>query len=310
MECHRYAFRAMGSPCELRLYAPTRARADAAAQAGRAEIERLEQKYSRYRDDSITSRINRSAGDAAGIEVDAETAGLLDYAAQAFTQSEGRFDITSGVLRQAWDFKAGKLPQQAQIDALLPRIGWAKLRWQNPYLVLPLAGMELDFGGYVKEYTADTVAQTCRTAGVAHGLVELGGDIAIIGPHPDGAPWRVGVRDPRLPEQAVAVIDLRAGAIASSGNYERYLDIDGVRYCHILDPRSGWPVQGMAAVSVIAPQCLVAGTASTIAMLMGDDAQNWLNALGLPYLCVDAEGAMNGRLGTTASGRQIRAIES
>lgn len=296
MECFRYPFRAMGSPCELRLYAQTRADADVAAAASRAEIERLEQKYSRYRDDSITSRINRSAGDAAGIDVDAETAGLLDYAAQAYTQSEGRFDITSGVLRQVWDFKAGQLPQQAQIDAVLPRIGWDKLHWQKPHLVLPLAGMELDFGGYVKEYTADAVVNVCRGVGIAHGLVELGGDITLIGPHPDGASWRVGVRDPRLPEQAVAMIELQGGAIASSGNYERYMDIGGVRYCHILDPRSGWPVQGMAAVSVIAPQCLVAGTASTIAMLMGDDTQAWLNELGLAYLCVDAEGGMSGTL--------------
>lgn len=295
---HRHAFRAMGSVCELQLYAADAAQAQRAGDAVCAEVLRLERVYSRYRDDSLTTRINRSAGDAQGVEVDEETAGLLDYAQQAHALSGGLFDITSGVLRGAWDFKSGRLPAQARIDALLPRVGWTRVRWQRPRIVLPLAGMELDFGGYVKEYAADAAAGVARRHGIAHGLVELGGDIAVIGPHPDGAPWRVGIRHPRTPERALATVELREGGIASSGDYERFIEIDGQRYCHILDPRTGWPVRGVAAVSVIAPQCLVAGTATTIAMLKGAEGPAWLEELGLPYLCADAEGRLRGSLHT------------
>jgi thiamine biosynthesis lipoprotein len=119
-------------------------------------------------------------------------------------------------------------------------------------------------------------------------LVELGGDICVIGPHPDGSPWRVGVRHPRRADTPMAVVDLASGGIASSGDYERYMVVEGQRYAHLLDARSGWPVQGMAAVSVIAPSCLIAGTASTIAMLHGADARGWLAALGLPHLSMTA----------------------
>jgi thiamine biosynthesis lipoprotein len=296
MRLHTYPFSAMGSPCELRLYADDPSRAAGAAGAAEAEVRRLEARYSRYRDDSETTRINRSAGSGAGVEVDGETAALLDYAQTAWEQSEGLFDISSGVLRRAWDFSAARLPGQAELDALLPRVGWQHLRWLRPRLHLA-AGMELDFGGYVKEYAADCAAGACRAAGIHHGFVDLGGDIAVIGPHPDGMPWQVGVRNPRDPAQAIATVELASGAIASSGDYERFFEHDGRRYCHILNPLTGWPAQGLRGVSVVAPQCLVAGTASTVAMLKGPEAgPRWLDSLGLAYLVVDAGGRPGGTL--------------
>jgi thiamine biosynthesis lipoprotein len=294
MQLFRYPFKVMGSPCELQLYASAQSQADAAAALAQRELLRLETAYSRFRDDSLATRINRSAGSAQGIEVDAETAGLLDYAQQAWQQSDGLFDITSGVLRQVWDFKSQRLPAQAQIDAMLPRIGWQRLRWERPRLWLP-RGMELDFGGYVKEYAADSAARVCREAGIRHGLVELGGDIALVGPHPDGRPWEVGIRNPRAPEKAIARIPLAQGAIASSGDYERYMNIGGHRYCHILNPKTGWPVQGLAGVSVVAEQCLIAGTASTVAMLKGEvEGPDWLAELGLTWLCIRPDGSLRG----------------
>lgn len=298
---HTERFRAMGSPCELRLFAPSASDAQAALRAARAAIERLEARYTRYRDDSLTSRINRAAGTRERIEVDPETAGLLDYAAQAHAQSDGLFDITSGILRRAWDFRSGRLPSQAQIEPLLALIGWDRVEWDRPWIRLPLAGMELDFGGYVKEYAADVAAHACRAAGVAHGLVELGGDIAAIGPHPDGSPWRIGIRNPRSPDSALAFVDVARGGIASSGDYERGMVVDGVRYCHVLDPRTGWPVSGLSAVSVVADQCLIAGTATTIAMLKQGAGPGWLDDLGLPYLCVLEDGSVQGSLVESAN---------
>jgi thiamine biosynthesis lipoprotein len=259
----RVRFHAMGCPCTLHLYAASRGEAERIADAAVAEVRRLEAKYSRYRDDSLATEINRSAGSPQGSEVDDETAALLDYAQTCYEQSGGRFDITAGVLRRAWNFKAKRVPAQAEIDAVLPLIGWQHVRWQRPHLMLPRAGMEIDFGGYVKEYAADRVAELCRELGLEHGLVDLGGDLAVVGPHPDGRPWWVGVRNPSRPEEAIRGVALGSGGIATSGDYERGMVVDGVRYTHVLDPRTGWPVVGLASVSVVAPHCLVAGSAST-----------------------------------------------
>lgn len=285
----------MGGPCELQFYAADAARA---AAAGEAEVRRLEAAYSRYRDDSLTSGINRSAGDPAGVAVDDETAGLLDFAQTAWQQSDGLFDLTSGALRRAWDFKAQRVPSRADVDAALAHVGWHRLRWQRPRLWLA-AGMELDFGGIVKEYAADRAARVLRHAGVRHGLVELAGDIAVVGPHPDGTPWQVGIRHPRDPERAIASIALARGAIASSGDYERYFEAGGRRYCHLLNAKTGWPSDGPAGVSVVAAECLLAGAATTIAMLKGPrEGARWLDQLGLPYLCIDASGRVDGSLRT------------
>jgi len=298
----RRAFRAMGSPCEVRLHPQPDADAETVADAAVAEVRRLEHKYSRYRDDSLATRINRSAGSESGVEVDAETAALLDYAATAHRQSDGLFDATSGILRRAWSRETTRLPTPDELAVLLEHVGWQRLRWRAPRLFLP-EGMELDFGGFVKEYAADRVAELCRRLGARHGLVDLGGDLAVVGAHPDGSPWRVGIRNPRDPENAVATIELFAGGIATSGDYERFVVLDGKRYSHLLDPRTGWPVEGLAGVTVAAPHCLVAGSATTIAMLKGPEAGRWLQDLGLPHLTVGRDGALGGPLARRGSGR-------
>jgi thiamine biosynthesis lipoprotein len=259
-------------------------------------VARLEARYSRYRAESLLSRINASAGDPRGVEVDAETAALLDYAALAHEQSGGLFDPTSGVLRRAWDFHSGRLPEPGELEELLPCVGWRQLVWRRPRLVLPRAGMELDFGGFVKEYAADRVAELCRRRGLRHGLVDLGGDLAAVGPHPDGSPWRVGIRHPRRPESAIACVALYRGAIATSGDYERFMVVAGRRYAHLLDPRTGWPARGLASASVAAPHCLVAGTAASVALLAGRGGRRWLARLGLPHLAIDARGRASGPL--------------
>ncbi|MBM3203757.1 FAD:protein FMN transferase, partial [Candidatus Woesearchaeota archaeon] len=280
----------MGSPCELQLYAANRNRIDTAMAAVRRDVSRLESRYSRYRPDSDLSRINAVARTGGSLEVDAETRYLLDYAETCYRQSDGLFDITSGVLREAWRFESGALPDQTLIDTLLEKVGWNKLRWEAPRLTFPVPGMALDLGGIVKEYAADRAATLCRDHGVSHGLINLGGDVRIVGPHPDGQPWRLGIQHPRQPEALIHTLALRQGGLASSGDYARCLVIDGVRYGHILNPRTGWPVQELAAVSVWAGLCVVAGSASTIAMLKGKAGINWLETLGLPCFWVDVTG--------------------
>jgi len=147
---YRYPFAAMGSRCEIRLYARSEESAAACARAAVNDVLRLETKYSRYRDDSVTAAINRVAAAGGAIDVDAETATLLDYAETCFEQSDGLFDITSGVLRQAWRPERMTLPEPALLESLLARVGWGKVRWNRPRLAFGVTGMELDFGGVVK----------------------------------------------------------------------------------------------------------------------------------------------------------------
>ncbi len=291
---YQRSFNAMGSPCDIQLFAKTHNQASQVAETAIADVLRLEQRYSRYRADSFLSEINRVAAIGGSISVDEETAGLLNYATACYQQSDGLFDITSGILRKAWRFNSGQLPKAHEIDALLDKVGWHKLRWKPPVLTFPFAGMEIDFGGVVKEYAVDRVAALCWASGVRHGVVNLGGDIKIIGPRADGEPWRVGIRHPREKDAIMQTITLHKGGLASSGDYERCIEIDGVRYGHVLNPKTGWPVRHLASVSVVGDFCVVAGSASTIAMLKEDKGPAWLESLGLPYLWVDIHGNTGG----------------
>jgi thiamine biosynthesis lipoprotein len=289
-------FRALGCPCELQLISDSRDQLEDVAARSVAELQRIEAKYSRYRDDSILSQINARAGSGVDTRVDDETSRMLDYADTAYRQSGGLFDITSGVLRRAWDFKNPRVPDASELTPLLALVGWRKVQRRGPHFLLPHAEMQIDFGGFGKEYAADRVADLCRQAGLRSGLVDLGGDICIVGPHPDGSPWQVGIRDPRNPAEAMAGLSLSCGSMATSGSYERFIEVDGKRYCHVLDPRTGWPVHGLAGVSVVAERCLLAGTASTVALLKGRSGSRWLAQLGLPHLWIDDDDQRGGSL--------------
>ena len=290
---HRTQFVAMASDCQVRLAGVSAARAQALAALAIIEVRRIEAKYSRYRSDSVVARINAAAGDGAPIAIDPETVQLLAFAAQLYTLSDGLFDATSGVLRQAWDFKAGRKPTAPQLAELLPRIGWNHVQWDDQTARLALPGMELDFGGFGKEYAADRAATLLANEGAQHGLVNLGGDIRVIGPQQDGAPWLMGIRHPRHHNAVIAGIPISSGALATSGDYERFFVEDEQRFCHILNPKTGWPTQHWQSISVIAPVCVAAGAMSTTAMLKGPDAIAFLQAQGVSYLAVDTNGQVS-----------------
>src|SRR5579863_1199736 len=201
-------FFALGCDCAIRLFAAQKLLAHEAAAAASNEIARIEARYSRYRLDSELSRINAAAAIGGSIEVDSETAGLIEYAYACYRKSDGLFDITSGLLRNAWDFASGSLPSHDAVAELLPRIGLDKVRWRSPVLTFETAGMEFDLGGIGKEYAVDRAAGICAAMGVEHGLVDLGGDIRAIGSLPDGSPWKIGIRHPRNAAGPVATIGL------------------------------------------------------------------------------------------------------
>jgi thiamine biosynthesis lipoprotein len=291
----RTTFHAMAAENDLQLWSPDVGRAQRAADAAIADVRRIEAKYSRYLADSVTTRINEAAGKAA-VPIDAETAALLRYADHCFALSGGLFDITSGVLRRAWDFKRRppQFPDAAALAAAAPLVDWASVAWDGNSIRLPRAGMEIDFGGIGKEYAADRAATICIEHGIRHGLVNLAGDVRVLGPQADGSPWRIGIVHPRHPEATIAGVELAAGAVATSGDYERFFEIDGRRYCHILNARTGMPVAHWQSVSVIAPLCVVAGSCATIAMLLEKNAREFLDGQQVEWLAVAPDGGLHG----------------
>ncbi len=273
----------MASPCEVLIDGAGRRAASELAQTAAREAWRIECTFSRYRDDNIVHRINNAGG--ASVEVDTETARLLDFADQCYRLSDGRFDITSGVLRRAWRFDGGRaVPDPGEIAQLLPRVGWDKALWDNPRLVLP-AGMEIDFGGIGKEYAVDSAQQLLATHSELPALVNLGGDLAVTRNRRSADAWRAGVEDPAR-GGATGAITLQQGALATSGDTHRYVLKDGVRYGHILDPHTGWPVTGAPrSVTVAAPNCTQAGMLATFSLLQGAEAERFLQAEGVAYWC-------------------------
>ncbi|SFM64238.1 FAD:protein FMN transferase [Marinobacter zhejiangensis] len=277
-------FEAMASPCEILMDGIDRAQAKQALAYAAKETWRLEYKLSRYVPGNPVDQINHSHGDA--ITVDDEIALMLDYAGQCYELSDGRFDITSGILRRAWCFDGSdRLPDHDSVTTLLQQIGWEQVLWQRPQLTLP-EGMELDFGGIGKEYAVDRVLLDLKhqlTDGCAV-LVNFGGDLACSGPRKNGHPWTVGVEDHRRTHEASQTLSLRGGALATSGDSRRFLLKDGIRYGHILDPRTGWPVPNAPhSVTVAAPTCTLAGMLATFAMLHGDDAEAFLDDQDVQY---------------------------
>ncbi|MBS0243762.1 MAG: FAD:protein FMN transferase, partial [Proteobacteria bacterium] len=254
-QSHSFPFFAMGCPCEIQVQGqeePCRKAAERAI----AEVKRLERAYSRYRSGSITSLINFAGSAGTSVQVDQETAELIDIAFRAYALSDGLFDITSGAFREIWNDRTEALPSTWSLAQILDRIGLNHVTWENPTLAFKRPGMQIDLGGIVKEYAADRAAEICRLFGGLHGLVDLGGDIAIIGPNADGSPIRIGVRDPEGSGAAIAMLQAKGGGIATSGSYERFWMIEGKRLSHIIDPRTGWPVEGLASVTIAAPTCL------------------------------------------------------
>jgi thiamine biosynthesis lipoprotein len=280
-----YRFGAMHSPCELRMETDDPRLAEAAGRAVEAEALRIEQTYSRYRPDSVIGRINAAAGHS--VEVDDETGALIDFADRAWHLSGGCFDITSGALRRIWRFDGSdNVPSRAEIARLRPLIGWGKVRWQSGEITLG-EGQEIDFGGFGKEYAVDCAVNRLRILTDRACLVNFGGDLRVTGPRRDGQRWRIGIEDADRAGEMAGRLELHDGALTTSGDARRFLLKDGIRYSHILDPRTARPVIGPPrSVTVAAPTCIEAGFISTLAMLHGRRAERFLKQEGIASWCV------------------------
>ncbi|VAW51894.1 FAD:protein FMN transferase [hydrothermal vent metagenome] len=274
-------FMAMASPCDVLMEVEEKSLAQDILDAVADEAWRIEDKFSRYKKDNIIYKINNSKGEV--VVVDDETSRLFDFANELFEISEGMFDITSGVLRTVWKFDGSdNVPDKKQIKKIVKKIGWEKVGHENNQLILP-EDMEIDLGGIGKEYAVDRCVQIARQKTKESVLVNFGGDLGMTVPRKNNGFWSVG----RLitgSEEACGLFQLYGGAIATSGDANRFLLKDGVRYSHILNPKTGWSINDAPhTVSVAAPTCVEAGMMSTLAMLQGGDAEAFLKLQEVNY---------------------------
>ena len=276
-------FTAMASPCEVLVDTDDVAEAAPVVAAAADEALRIERAHSRDRDDNVVHRINHARGEP--VTVDEETASLLDYAAECWAISNGKFDVTSGVLRRVWTFDGGdRVPRPEQVLDVLRHVGWRRVRWRKPVLTMP-ACMEIDFGGIGKEYAVDRAAARVAALTSCPFLIHFGGDHYASGPRRGGRPWVVGIDDPARPGEAARwALEFERGGIATSGDARRYVTWQGRRLPHILDPLTGWPVEGAPrSITVLDATCLEAGTLATLAMLEGPRAEEFLREQGVRY---------------------------
>lgn len=268
----KFSFRAMGTLCQITFY-PTDSRV-AGEQFKAATIRwvaEFEARYSRFLPDSLVSLINQSAGKN-WVELDEEAERLLALCHELFFLTRGAFDPTAMPLIKLWNWKAtpAVIPTEAELLAARSLVGWNKVQRRKGAILLPAVGMSIDLGGIGKEYAVDRVMQIAAQHGLANVLVDFGQDLCMRGTPPSKPAWHIGLEDPARPGKCWAGLAVQDRAVATSGDYLRNFQINGRRYGHIIDPRTGQPVDnGCRAVSVIAPSCTIAGILSTSAFILG-----------------------------------------
>ncbi len=268
----RLSFPALGTTCEVQYAAPGGAtQATTFERAVVAWVAAFEAKYSRFRSDSLVSRINAAAG-LEWIEIDPEMEGLLKLCDNLHFMTQGVLDPTALPLIKLWNYKAEspRLPTSAEIDETRTLVGWKNVQRTPGKVFLPVRGMALDFGGFGKEYAVDIAAQIATDHGIPSALVDFGHDLRAVGVPPDRPAWHIGLEDPQNPGTHNASLAIIGKGVASSGDYIRRFVVEGRRYGHIIDPRTGRPVaNGCLQATVVAASCLQAGVLATTAFVLG-----------------------------------------
>jgi thiamine biosynthesis lipoprotein len=241
------------------------------AQLALAEAARLEARLSVFRDDSELSLLNRGAG-GRPMPVSRELFGLLRRCRELHAATDGAFDITTTPLSRCWGFlkRQGRIPDRDALDAARRRVGMPHVILETPSRTVSFdrAGVELNLGSIGKGYAVDRVAALLRRRGVGHALISAGGSsVRALGGR---AAWTIDLTSRRTPGR-IARLRLRRGALATSGAGEQYVDTAGTRYGHVLDPRTGWPAQGLLSVSVAAADAATADALATAFLVGGED---------------------------------------
>ncbi|MBT9153034.1 MAG: FAD:protein FMN transferase [Firmicutes bacterium] len=244
-----------------------------------AEMKRLEALLSAHAVGSDVYRINNAA--LTKVTVSQETIDVLLIAKDAFNRTGGAFDVTVGAVLKVWGFGTDdrRVPSAAELTEAMSGVGFGFVEFDaaEKWVRLNHPATRLDFGGVAKGYIVDRAVELIAARGVEHAVVDAGGDVRVRGGRPHTQRWRparlarVGVQHPGDREKLIAVVKLMDGAVLTSGDYERYFIADGVRYTHIIDPRTGLPVRGLSSVTIVAPQAAVADAIATAVMVLGRD---------------------------------------
>jgi len=271
----------MGTLVTVTVWAEAASQADGALTDGFGTIERLSARLSHRAPHSDVSRVNAAAGHRPPVTVCPELCELLEAGRRFGALSDGAFDVTVGplVALYARASRVGRFPADAELAHARSLVGWGGLKIESGANRVRLSrqDMALDLGGIAKGYIVDRAVEAMRRAGATAALVDAGGDIYGLGTPPRRDCWRIAVRDPAAPSGPTGavlpdlVLSLIDRAVATSGDYERFVTLDGKRYSHIVDPRSGRPVAHMASVTVIAEQCTEADALATAVSVLGPD---------------------------------------
>lgn len=301
----RVAF-TMGTVVQLSAYGPN---AEEVLDLAVNELERLSTVVDRFTPGSDIARLNAAAGE--WVTVDAEVLALIKNALAWAEETDGAFDPTIAPLIDLWGFvedkegvggegssptvmKGQRPPEHDAIVRTLQLVDYTQVAVDEKDFRVRLgsAGARLDLGGIAKGYAADRVAAIFREHGIESGIIDLGGDMYILGNKPDGTPWRIGVTHPRVRQQLAAVLPVTDAAVVTSGDYERYFEYEGVRYTHLIDPHTGYPQRELASVTVIAPSGAAADALATAVSVMGvERGRALLERLpGVDGLLIDTEG--------------------
>jgi len=267
---------AMGTVFRICLFAEDQTHALASYEAAFEEIERLEETLSMFRPTSEISRINRLAGQRP-VTTDGEVFGLLEKALSYSRMTHGAFDVTVGPLMRAWGFfrAQGRLPDGDELAAARSKTGYEKVQLDPPSRIVRFTApeMEIDLGAIGKGYAVDCAISVLSEAGIAAALVDAGSStISALGAPPGSSGWRVHVPDPLQRSKSLSTLALRDRSISTSGNYERFFELNGKTYGHILDPRTGTPAHGVLQASLVAANATMSDALSSAAFVLGTEA--------------------------------------
>lgn len=262
-----------------------------------SRIEEFGEKINFYSEKSELSFINANAGVKA-VRVSPDTLEVIAAALSASEKSGGAYDATIGPVMQLWDFHGKTVPVEKEIRKRLRFVGYRNvvLDRENSTVFLKKKGMLLDLGGIAKGYAADLAVKDLKEQGIDAGIVAIAGDIRVFGQKPDGKEWKIGVKNPRQQSEAdeiIAKLGLRDRAISTSGDYERFFIRDGVRFHHLLDPKTGYPAGDLRSVSVIAGEGAFADALSTAAYILGrEKGLEMIREQGMEAILVDSNGTI------------------
>ena len=270
---HSKVQKLMGNRFELSIVSENKDWANKIIESAIQEIIRIERLLTTFSPNSQTNLINENAG-IQPIAVDKEVFDLIQRSLRISSLTQGAFDITYGSIdKSLWNFdtKMTTLPGAATAKKMVKLIDYQKviLNQNNSTAFLQEKGMRIGFGGIGKGYAAEMAKRVMVMAGVENGIVNASGDLTTWGNQPNGKPWTIGIADPNHKNQSFSYLNISGMAIATSGNYEKFVMIDGKRYSHTINPKTGLPVTGIKSVTIIAPNAEIADALATPVTVMG-----------------------------------------